>query len=218
MSQATTHLHKGFNVRLDELEPFGSLTMSSTTLAALQQLETGAEEIPAQRYVVKSKAKFTDGEHTVDSHYATKHEAVKRARTLKDAGYDTEVVDPVEADGPPLSYGRYRVHSQVTPYAPFAQESHFDEVGDAQGRAAELRDKGLNSQIIDSSSNTVVPTAYPDGTAVAPEADMRTDDEKAADAQAFPPHPVVENAPPETPEHEWIRKEKEAKEHPAPAV
>jgi hypothetical protein len=31
----------------------------------------------------------------------------------------------------------------------------------------------------------------------------------------LPEHPVVENAPPETPEHEWIRKEQEAKEHPA---
>jgi hypothetical protein len=196
MSHVTSHTYRGFSIRFDELEPQNSITMSKATWNALLQLETGSEEVAAQRYQVKSKPKFADGEHTVESHHATKAEAEDRARTLKAAGYDTQIVEPTEALEPPKSYGRYRVHSQVTPLHPFAQVADFNEEGDAQAHARELEDKGFGTQIVDSNSGAVVQNVYPDGTAVAPELiAMETQTgEITADDRAVPA--PIENEPP----------------------
>jgi hypothetical protein len=169
MSHPSPHTYRGFAIRFDELEPQNAITMSHATWRALEQLESGSEEIPAQRYIVKAKPKFAEGEGNLklDSHYATWHEAVDRGRTLKAAGYSTEIVEPVEATTEPRSFGRYRVHSQQNPWAPFAQESDFVEQGEAQERANELREQGVNTQIIDSNDGRVVQAVYANGTAVA---------------------------------------------------
>jgi len=194
MSIQTPHVYRGLNVRFDELTEPMTIVARKSTFEALEQLETGSEEQPKQRYQVKAKPKFVDGKFVeakfgdddkeVDSTHATKHEAVARERELKNAGYHTAIVEPTEAEDFPPSKGRYRVHSQITAFAPMLEESHWNTDGEAQARARELESKGLNTQIIDTSSGLVVPSVYPDGTSV---------------------------AGPETPEHEWLRKEKEAK-------
>jgi hypothetical protein len=105
MSHTTSHVYRGFSIRFDELEPQNSITMSKATWTALEQLETGKEEIAAKRYQVKSKPKFADGPHELESHYASKHEAESRARSLKDAGYSTEIVEPTVPEGAPADLG-----------------------------------------------------------------------------------------------------------------
>jgi hypothetical protein len=164
MSQHTPHLHKGFNVRFDELTEPMTLTMRKATWDALEQLETGAEEIVAQRYQVKSKPKFADGEHKLETHYASKHEAEARAKTLRDAGYSTEIVEPTE----PL------------PAKPLVNDPPIDGLTDDQ--RAQQEQATVQSQYIRNNPS-------------------------------LPENPVIENQPPETPEHEWLRKEKEAKQH-----
>jgi hypothetical protein len=201
MSNASHHIYRGFSVRFDELEPQNSITMSKATWTALEQLETGKEEIAAKRYQVKSKPKFADGPHELESHYASKHEAESRARSLKDAGYSTEIVEPTEADVP-VSKGRFRVHYQQNVAAPFLEESSFDVGGDAQAHARELEDKGFGTQIIDSSNGAVVQNVYPDGTAVAPETEFPgTVRPLDADGGPLPEHPAIENQPPAPEEH-----------------
>ena len=240
--------------------------MSKATWLALEQLENGSEEHVAKRYQVKAKPKFSDGEHKLDTTYATEHEAKARAKVLKDAGHDTEIVPPTEALEPPLSYARFRVEKQLAATAPFAIESSYPTEADAQARAREIDDEdvyGTDVRIVDSKDGSVIQLVYPDGTAVVPEADPVTEDQRAQQAQAeqnqqylalpgkttapttaidpaanigqanvagavygyvpgseqFPAHPAIENQPPvpaaniaETPQHEWLRKEKEAKE------
>jgi len=204
MSQSTPHIYRGFQIRFDELEPINVITMRKSTWAALQQLETGSEEKPKQRYVVKAKPKFIDGKFAepkfgdddseVDSAHETKPEAETRARELKNAGYHTAIIEPTEAESAPLSYGRFRVHSQINATAPFVQDSHFDNPEDAFKRTAELREKdGKNSQIIDSNSGQVVTNVYPGGTAVAGEA---PDPDDFPEPDPLPEHPAVENQPP----------------------
>jgi hypothetical protein len=215
MSQSTPHIHRGLAVRFDELVEPMTVSMRHATWLFLDQLETGSEEVPKQRYQVKAKPKFIDGklseatfaddDSEVDSTYATKHEAEVRARELKDAGHHTAIVDPTEAAEAPLSYGRFRVHSQVNAHAPFVQTHTFDTDGEAQEQARKLEDDGLGTQIIDSNTGAVVPNVYPDGTAVANEATYATSptdpnyvpgsDGVLGSAQ-FPVHPEIENQPP----------------------
>jgi hypothetical protein len=224
MSHTTPHLYRVFSVRFDELEPQGSITMSKATWTALEQLETGAEEITAQRYQVKAKSKFVDGDHELDSHYATKHEAHARAKTLRDAGYSTEIVEPTEALEEPKSYARFRVEKQLTAVSPFEVQYSYPTEAEAQDKAVEIADEavdGASVRVVDGSSGAVLQTPYTDGTVEAPEV---TESERAQERQAeqgnlvenpvLPEHPVLAG-PPETPSEEWLRKEREAKEHPA---
>ncbi|HUD21511.1 MAG TPA: hypothetical protein VMQ60_01595 [Acidobacteriaceae bacterium] len=248
MSHVTPHIYRGFNVRFDELEPQNAITMSKSTWAALEQLESGSEEHIAKRYQVKAKSKFASLEHhALDSTHATEAEAKARARTLKDAGYETEVVPPTAAEEPPLSYARYRVQTRVNSSAPYVYDSSFAEEGDAQGHARDLESKDLDTQIIDGNTGSVVQNVYSDGTAIVPEADETANSwsPEASHAGGLPEHPVwaslrqpehpvIANQPPaqstspnpadnvgtvehggsvpaETPDHEWLRKEAEAK-------
>jgi hypothetical protein len=246
MSIETPHTYRGFNIRHDELTEPMTLVGRKATWLALEQLETGSEEVAAQRYQVKARAKFTDDEHKLESHHATKHEADKRARELKDAGYDTEIVAPTEAAAPPVSLARYRVEQQLNSSAPFARESTWADEGEAQVRAHELLDKGFGARIVDSNSGQVMQLRDPGGLATVYDADentmwkgntMWTAPEKNVQEvpgasgipteridgkewqvgtippSALPEHPTV-TAPPETAKEEWLRKEKEAKEHP----
>lgn len=145
MSQATHHIYKGFSVRFDELEPQNSITMSRATWNALEQLENGSEEFVSQRHQVKAKPKGANGAHELESTYASEHEAKARARTLKEAGYDVEIVPPVIDE--PVGLGTEPVPVETVPL------------------------------------------------------------------ETVPDYPVPEDA-----QHEWLRKEQEAKEQPTPAA
>ena len=223
MSQHTPHIHKGMNVRFDELTEPMTIVCRKATWVALEQLETGLDEVVAQRYQVKSKVKFADGDHVLESHYATKHEADARAKTLKDAGYSTEVVEPTEALKPPVSKGRYKVEYQQNPTALFGEDSTWNTREEAETKVDELEGKGYAAQVVDTDSGQVVQDGYP----AAPPAGL-TEDQRAQQAQAtqqaeylretsaLPDHPVITTPAPETPTEEWLRKEKAAKEHPDP--
>ena len=161
MSQHTPHIHKGMNVRFDELTEPMTIVCRKATWVALEQLETGLDEVVAQRYQVKSKPKFAEGNHELESHYATKHEADARAKTLKDAGYSTEVVEPTEALKPPVSKGRYFVEYQENSTVPFAEESSWETYAEAERRADELTAKGFSSAVVDRASGQVVQDSRP---------------------------------------------------------
>ena len=55
MSITTPHTHRGLAVRFDELVEPMTVSMRHATWLFLDQLETGSEEEPKQRYQAKAK-------------------------------------------------------------------------------------------------------------------------------------------------------------------